>query len=166
MKVAVRPDGFVRAAALVSAIGLCILLVSGCPEVCPLCGIPGSGVGNAPGSPPDTTGAVSYGLDIQAIWDKNCVMCHRTGGVAQTFFGIPLELTSGQALDGLINVRSVQNSNWTLVVPGDPEASLLFLKISESQPPVGETMPLFQPPLLNDEVELVRRWIEDGAQAN
>lgn len=135
------------------------LLVAGC-------GIPGSGVGNAPGSPPKTEGPVSYGLDIQPIWDKNCVMCHRTEGIAETLFGVPMHLTSGQAIDDLVNVPSALHEGWVLVVPGDPEASLLYRKVADDPPPAGAVMPVFQPRLLDAELDLIRRWIEEGAEAN
>lgn len=136
-----------------------------CGEVCEVCGVPGAGTGNAPGSPPVARVPVSYGFDIQPIWDKNCVMCHRSGGIAERLFGIPLSLTSGQAIDDLINQPSVQNSNWIQVVPGDAENSLLYRKVKDSNPPVGDLMPLFQPPLLDEEIELIRRWIEEGASS-
>jgi hypothetical protein len=146
------------------ALGVVLAIVpAGCFDLAGLRALPGAGLGNAPGSPPDTEGQVSYSLDIQPIWDKNCVTCHRSGGIASTVFRVPMHLTSGQALDDLINKRSVKNRNWLLVKPGDPQASLLFRKVSDSRPPVGVRMPLFQPPLLDEEIELIREWIEQGA---
>jgi len=50
------------------------------------------------------------------------------------------------------------------VEPGDAEASLLFLKVSETMPPCGEPMP--QDPALmltTEHIELMRTWIDEGA---
>ena len=49
----------------------------------------------------------------------------------------------------------------SVLVPGDPDGSLFFRKIAERLPPVGEQMPLQQPPLLklpqhNQQVRLVQ----------
>lgn len=51
-----------------------------------------------------------------------------------------------------------------VVVPGDPCASILRLKISEA-PPFGSRMPLSAPPYLSPaEVQLVHDWIAEGAR--
>jgi hypothetical protein len=49
------------------------------------------------------------------------------------------------------------------VVPGAPEQSLLFLKVSMAQPPCGNRMPNLRTPLDAAELELIRTWIEGGA---
>jgi hypothetical protein len=46
------------------------------------------------------------------------------------------------------------------VEPGDPDSSLLYLKLVD--PPCGDPMPIAGP-LDDDAIELVRRWIADGA---
>ena len=66
----------------------------------------------------------------------------------------------------------------TRVVPGVPEASILFLKVSQTQPPCGVQMPasveaIKMPggsptfsgtPLTSDQQDLIKSWIADGAQ--
>jgi hypothetical protein len=59
-----------------------------------------------------------------------------------------------------------QQADLTLVVPGDPDTSLLWLKVSSNSPPVGSTMPLFGSRLTSNELALVRDWIAQGAQNN
>lgn len=128
--------------------------------------IAGGCPGTAPNtSPPDLTGQVRYGFDIQPIFDKHCNSCHRDGGAAERL-GIPLHLTSGQAYDYLREGRSTKNADWPFVVPGDPGASLLYRKVADAFPPVGTRMPFMRPPLSSEEIELIRRWIADGAPAN
>jgi hypothetical protein len=53
------------------------------------------------------------------------------------------------------------DSGYIRVVPGDPEASLLYLKLDHRQPcgdpmPGGDRLP-------DEQIELVRAWIEAGA---
>jgi hypothetical protein len=51
----------------------------------------------------------------------------------------------------------------TLVVPGDPGQSLLYLKVSTDTPPCGKRMPAVGAPLDPAQVDLIRAWIEGGA---
>ena len=48
------------------------------------------------------------------------------------------------------------------IVPGHPEESLLFLKVTN--PPCGDPMPLGGSPLTTEQIELIRSWIADGAK--
>jgi hypothetical protein len=50
-----------------------------------------------------------------------------------------------------------------LVVPGDPDASLLYLKLTGTQP-CGKKMPDTAKPLTAEQIELVHDWIADGAK--
>jgi hypothetical protein len=49
------------------------------------------------------------------------------------------------------------------VVPGAPEESLLFLKVSMETPPCGTRMPRGGAALPAAEIDLVRAWIAGGA---
>jgi hypothetical protein len=48
------------------------------------------------------------------------------------------------------------------IVPGDPEASLFYTKVTE-HPPCGERMPLGGGALPASQVEMIRSWIAAGA---
>ena len=63
----------------------------------------------------------------------------------------------------VVDVRSTEMPERLRVVPGDPEASYLFEKISSDHPAVGMRMPPGQP-LPADIIQAVRRWILDGAE--
>ncbi len=67
----------------------------------------------------------------------------------------------------------------TRVVPGDPDASILYLKVSMTTPKCGSQMPADRAKLLTlgsamfsgtalalDQQQLIRSWIEEGAQNN
>jgi len=127
-----------------------------------LAGCQGGGV-NAPAPPTGET--VSLSGDIQPIFNSACVSCHADGTISSAF-GNPLRLTSGRAHANLVDRRSFQSANWTLVVPGDSSASLLWLKVSRADPPVGSTMPLFGSPLSSRQLGLIRDWIDQGALDN
>lgn len=58
------------------------------------------------------------------------------------------------------------NSHDTIVVPGDPCASLIVQKVG-SAPPVGQRMPPGGPPFMTpDEIALLSDWIYEGAHDN
>ncbi len=105
---------------------------------------------------------VTFVADIQPILNARCINCHAPGGFAQ-MVGIPWDYREDTAYEDLVNRISSQDANFTVVVPGDPDSSLMFLKVSSESPPVGSMMPLGGPPLTDGEVQLIRDWIEQGA---
>jgi hypothetical protein len=50
------------------------------------------------------------------------------------------------------------------VVPGDPAASFLMQKLTSPAPDEGSRMPLSGEPLSSEDLDLLRRWIADGAK--
>lgn len=98
----------------------------------------------------DTFAQVDYEKDIQPIFDASCVSCHGS--------------TSGV---NLANYDAVMNSvgdqyGTEIVVPGNPNQSPLVDKI-EPSPEIGSRMPQGGPFLSNDEIDLIRNWIAEGA---
>jgi mono/diheme cytochrome c family protein len=119
---------------------------------------------NAPAPPTNRT--VSLAGDIQPIFDARCTSCHSPGFPTNTIVGIPMVLTPGRSFGSLVNQASAQRPDLTLVTPGEPDASLLWLKVSSNSPPVGATMPLIGDRLSSAELALVRDWIAQGARNN
>lgn len=138
----------------ISACLLCLLVVfiAGCP-----------GEVNLPSDPVGR--AVSFADDIQPIFNAKCISCHSEGSFAG-IVGIDMRLAEGQAYDSIVNQPSSQNTSFTLIEPGDADSSLLFLKVSSNDPPVGSTMPLIGQTLSPDELALLRDWIDQGALDN
>ncbi len=72
-----------------------------------------------------------------------------------------------EAYDSLTKDASLPACDLTkLVVPGDPEASLLFVRMSRTLDPDGECgskMPVGTPGVDEAQEALVRAWIEGGA---
>ena len=138
-----------------------LTIVAGCGGVTMPPGGGDNGNSNG-GSNGDT---ISFARDVQPILTTFCATCHVEGGLAD-FRGIALRLTEAEALDGLIGGMSVQDPSLAFVVPGASASSLLFLKISMPDPPVGNRMPFELAPLEDDEIAIIREWIDQGAAAN
>ncbi|MDX2473162.1 MAG: hypothetical protein QNL91_05590, partial [Candidatus Krumholzibacteria bacterium] len=96
--------------------------------------------------------------DLQPIIDARCISCHGAGG-----FG-GLDLSANVAWANLLGVESMGYSPRQRVVTGNPEESVLYLKIT-GDPSVGGRMP--QGGTLDaDMIELFRVWIAQGALNN
>jgi hypothetical protein len=97
---------------------------------------------------------------IQRLFDEQCVACH--GSSAN------LPLSPGPAWDRIVGRAApvAESCGDTLVTPGHPEASYLYIKLSSDHPCAGSRMPAgeFGPtPLPDCLLSLVARWISAGA---
>ncbi len=93
---------------------------------------------------------IVYGDDIQPIFDSHCVACH--GGQSG--------VTLGSYSAVMSSVGEQYNQN--VVVPGEPDDSPIVEKI-EPNPSIGERMPQGGPYLDDEQINLIRQWIEEGA---
>jgi len=115
---------------------------------------------------PDPDGS-SYGLvslsgDIQPLIDVGCD-CHQQGNPDIE------DLSPGRTWSAWVEAPSMYDAGEVLVVPGDPEASVVFWKVFDCFPLfpfVGEGMPPNAPPLTIDEVTLYYNSILQGALEN
>ena len=137
-----------------------------CVPVLSVLTVLGLGCYGGPVNPPSeqVTDDVSFSQQIQPIFDQHCIDCHVVGGFALGF--VSLELTEGVSRAMLVGQASSQDAAQTLVVAGDSSTSLLFLKVSSNDPPVGATMPLTGGRLSSEELGLMRDWIDQGALDN
>lgn len=89
---------------------------------------------------------ISFEKDIQPIFDQKCKACHGIlGGWDSSSY--EMVMTTGD--------------NAPVVIPGDPENSLLAQKLLDTQE-IGGMMPPGQK-LPDPEIELILNWIETGA---
>lgn len=95
--------------------------------------------------------------DVQQLFEDRCTRCHRPGGEGVQDSG--LDLTSYDALLAG-GTRSVD----TIVIPGEPCASVIFQKVTEA-PPFGSRMPRGDRALSTAEQQLLHDWISEGAIA-
>ena len=120
-----------------------LFLLAGCPlDISPE-------TGSIPSNPPPPGGTVSYQQDLQPLFDDACVVCHGSAG--------GLDLSSRFAL-------LLGGSSGDVVLPGDPDASILVLRVEGST--LGDQMPLNQAELTFFEIALIRTWILEGALDN
>jgi hypothetical protein len=112
---------------------------------------------SGPGGPATT---LSLDRDLQPLFTAQCafVGCH-AGAAPQA----GQDLSAGNAYESLVNVESTQVAGVQRVLPGDPDASFLLEKVSSDQPRVGSRMPLAGSPLSEDEIDMIREWIRQGA---
>jgi len=98
---------------------------------------------------------VDYESEIQPVFDRSC-----SGGACHIGSG-----TSGVDLsDYTVTMASFGDQYGESVVkPFDVASSPLWLKISQDTPQFGSRMPLAQPPLDDAEIDLIGRWIDQGA---
>lgn len=90
-------------------------------------------------------------VDVEPIFLQHCVLCHSDGGK----LGAPPE---GLRLDTYANI--IRGGERLAVMPGQPTASEVIRRVEGVARP---RMPLDGPPLPEDEVALLRRWIAEGA---
>jgi hypothetical protein len=100
----------------------------------------------------------NFPADIQPIFSAGCAFggCH-AGASAQ----LGLDLSDGAAHAALVGVPSAAQPATLLVAPGDPAASVLFLKVGAA-PPVGARMPLGGT-LTDTQLAMIEAWITAGA---
>lgn len=144
------------------------LFALGSNSQCP----PGNGTpdpnGNDNGTANDNDNSpmgLSFAGDVLPIFTANCASCHQAGGEAD-MNGIAVRLTSAEAYATTVNQQSVQDPSWTIVKPGDSAQSLLYLKISQVNPPIGARMPRLRPPLSATQQQTIKDWIDGGALNN
>ena len=118
----------------------------------PLLRLPGSGAGDP----------VDFESQIMPVINTNCrgFGCHAPGDAAGLY------LQQGQAYDNIVGVASSQNPALSLIEPGQPMASYLYLKLlapSDDVSYLGGRMPRNLPDLNQQTLQLFSDWITQGA---
>ena len=108
------------------------------------------------------SGAPASWAEVRALLSGKCAGCHP--GVVSS-----LNLSGDAAYASIVGVRSVEDPALPYVIAGDPKRSFLFLKIAgwpgnHGSPAVGSRMPLGQGRLAQAQVDLIARWITQGAK--
>jgi hypothetical protein len=107
-------------------------------------------------------GGISFEKAVVPILNDYCVMCHLPGAEQGGLSLYP------DAWSELVDVPSKQSS-LLQVEPGSPDKSYLYIKLIETGESVGgsgQLMPIQQPPLEQENIEIIRLWIEQGALKN
>lgn len=85
---------------------------------------------------------------VQAIFADNCASCHGEDSDRVRLVG------------DLGHLRAVSENGFSLVSPGDPEHSYLYMKLTGAHGIRGSQMPMGEDPLPAAMLEDVRAWIE------
>jgi len=128
-------------------------------------------VGDGPlitGSPTPGTTPLPGGPTLEEVQQQvinvNCLSsgCHNAGDSAGN-----LVLAGSAAYGELVGVapdnRAARDQGLLLVVPFAPDSSFLLTKLLPLAPGLGNRMPLGARALAADDIDLVRRWIANGA---
>ncbi|MEL7160144.1 MAG: c-type cytochrome domain-containing protein, partial [Bacteroidota bacterium] len=94
---------------------------------------------------------ISFNADIRPILNANCVNCH--GGVKQS---------GGFGLVFRENALGEMSSGAHAIVPGKPGKSELVRRLRHENPELR--MPYEGPPLPEEEIALLEKWIAQGAE--
>ncbi len=94
---------------------------------------------------------VDYNTQVKPLLNKNCIVCH--GGVKKASdFSL---LFKDEAL-------APAKSGKRAIIPGDAEGSEMIRRLTLTDP--DERMPLNHPALKPDEIDILRKWIDQGAE--
>lgn len=103
---------------------------------------------------------VQFQQQIVPLLRVHCVGCHMTGSEPGG-----LALHPGKAYQSLVNVQA-NSAPLMRVKPKEPDASYLLHKLQGTHLEVGGDgvrMPFAMPALNNQEIDIIRRWIKEGA---
>ncbi|MCH2212215.1 MAG: PSD1 and planctomycete cytochrome C domain-containing protein [Fuerstiella sp.] len=92
----------------------------------------------------------TFSRDIQPLLAKHCIVCHG-----------PNMAEGGLRLDVAEQARAELESGSRAVIPGNLESSELLRRVTAAD--ASERMPPEGDPLSDDDIEKLRRWIQDGA---
>ncbi len=119
-------------------------------------------------------------IGAQSYLSGSCATCHagpkdsvtrseacESGSTVQASL---LDLTAENAFSGIVNVTAVQpTTNMNLITPGNLDQSYLYQKLINAHEAAGvggcgDHMPPFGSPLEEEEFNLIKEWIEQGAE--
>ncbi len=138
------------------------VVLSALPLAISACGSGGKNHSTGGASGPPVEG-VTLAQVQQKVFTPYCISCHVAGGPG------PMALTDvATSYASLVNVDpangTARNAGKKRVVPGDLAKSFLLHKLTgDTQLGEGDRMPQAGGPLPVEEIQLVRRWIQEGA---
>lgn len=80
-----------------------------------------------------------------------------------------MNLGAGQTFSNVVNVAARELPSMNRVTPSQPDNSYLVHKVQDTHMDVGGSgsrMPLARSPLSQSDIDLIRAWIQAGAQPN
>ncbi|MEM9346261.1 MAG: PSD1 and planctomycete cytochrome C domain-containing protein [Planctomycetota bacterium] len=99
---------------------------------------------------------ISFNRDIRPILSDKCFACHGPDAAVAVDSG-------GFRLDAFEEATKPAPSGDTPIVPGDADASSVIVRIKHTNPNLVMPPPSTHNSVTDEEVELLRRWINEGA---
>lgn len=114
----------------------------------------------------DGSGEVTLSGDVQPIFTGNCALsgCHAESSPQEG-----MSLGAGQTFSNVVNVAARQLPSMNRVTPNQPDNSYLVHKVQDTHMAAGgsgDRMPQGRSPLSQSDIDLIRAWIQAGAQPN
>src|SRR5579863_2399368 len=97
---------------------------------------------------------IIYDRDVRPILSENCFPCHGQDSKKRL---------AGLRLDSFEAATSDRGGHQPLV-PGNPEASLIYQRITADQPARRMPPKFSNRTLAGDQIATIKRWIEEGGQ--
>ena len=94
---------------------------------------------------------VDFNTQVKPIFNKKCITCH--GGVRRK---------SGFSLLFRADALAKNKSGKPAIIPGDPDHSEMIRRLTVNDP--DERMPYKHEPLNKEEIDILKRWIRQGAK--
>lgn len=108
---------------------------------------------------------ISFADDVQPIFLEHCVACHNQGGEGATASGFDVS-----------DYESVMSGTkfGAVIIPGASDSSSLYLLVAQKTAPEIQMPPHHEQSLSvgrgtalsEDKVEIIRKWIDQGAKNN
>ena len=99
---------------------------------------------------------ISFKQDVYPILSENCLSCHKAGAEGYLKSGLNME-----SYDALMKGTKFG----PIIVAGSHISSTLVLLLERKAHP-SINMPKDHPPLADNQVEVIRKWIDQGAKNN
>jgi hypothetical protein len=99
---------------------------------------------------------VSFKQDVYPILSENCLSCHKAGAEGYLKSGLSME-----SYDALMKGTKFG----PIIIAGSHISSTLVLLLERKAHP-SINMPKDHPPLADSQVEVIRKWIDQGAKNN
>jgi hypothetical protein len=97
---------------------------------------------------------LNYGRDVRPILSENCFFCHGQDP-KKRMAGLRLDSPEGATAD---------RGGHAAVVPGKPDASLMYQRITADQPARRMPPVYANRTLTADQIAILKRWIEEGGE--
>jgi hypothetical protein len=125
-----------------------------------------AGGGMAGNAAPAAKFSEIYAMMFPMATNARCDACHSMPANDIANGNLEMGTTQMSAYMALVGQTSKSSRcmSKTLVVPGQPEMSLLYQKLSSATPPCGSRMPLGGTAFSDAQLEMIRSWIAAGAK--